>query len=90
MEQLHKQVLPFLMRRLKQDVLDDLPPKIVQDYYCELSPLQHSLYEEFTRTYLSKELDGLAEDSAEPRRKVCERRRGPFGGGKGRRKQAQR
>ena len=43
MEALHRQVLPFLLRRLKEDVLQDLPPKIIQDYYCELSPLQVSL-----------------------------------------------
>ena len=40
MESLHKQVLPFLLRRMKEDVLQDLPPKIIQDYHCELSPLQ--------------------------------------------------
>ena len=40
MEALHKQTLPFLLRRMKEDVLQDLPPKIIQDYYCELSPLQ--------------------------------------------------
>lgn len=39
-ENLHRQVLPFLLRRLKEDVLADLPPKIIQDYHCELSPLQ--------------------------------------------------
>ena len=43
MEALHRQVLPFLLRRLKEDVLQDLPPKIIQDYYCEPSPLQVSL-----------------------------------------------
>lgn len=45
LEALHKQVLPFLLRRLKEDVLHDLPPKIIQDYYCELSDLQvcHSI-----------------------------------------------
>ena len=32
-EALHKQVLPFLLRRLKEEVLDDLPPKIIQNYY---------------------------------------------------------
>ena len=44
MEALHRQVLPFLliMRRMKEDVLQDLPPKIIQDYYCDLSPLQVS------------------------------------------------
>jgi len=40
MESLHRQVLPFLLRRLKDEVLNDLPPKIIQDYYCELSQLQ--------------------------------------------------
>ncbi len=40
MENLHRQVLPFLLRRMKEDVLQDLPPKIIQDYHCDLSPLQ--------------------------------------------------
>ncbi|KAM0788287.1 hypothetical protein ACM66B_001433 [Microbotryomycetes sp. NB124-2] len=50
LEALHKQVLPFILRRLKEDVLDDLPPKIIQDYYCELSPLQKRLYDNFSVT----------------------------------------
>ena len=33
LEALHKQVLPFLLRRTKEEVLNDLPPKIIQDYY---------------------------------------------------------
>ena len=49
LEALHKQVLPFLLRRMKEDVLADLPPKIIQDYYCELSPLQKRLYEDFAK-----------------------------------------
>ncbi|KZV70640.1 SNF2 superfamily chromatin remodeling protein [Peniophora sp. CONT] len=50
LEALHKQVLPFLLRRLKEDVLHDLPPKIIQDYFCELSDLQKTLYDEFSRS----------------------------------------
>lgn len=46
-EGLHKQVLPFLLRRLKEEVLNDLPPKILQNYYCDPSDLQKRLFEDF-------------------------------------------
>ncbi|KAH9873083.1 hypothetical protein J1614_005480 [Plenodomus biglobosus] len=48
-EALHKQVLPFLLRRLKEEVLDDLPPKILQNYYCDLSELQRNLFDDFSK-----------------------------------------
>ncbi|KAF2486515.1 SNF2 family DNA-dependent ATPase domain-containing protein [Neohortaea acidophila] len=48
-ESLHKQVLPFLLRRLKEEVLNDLPPKILQNYYCDLSELQKKLFDDFSR-----------------------------------------
>ena len=50
LEALHRQTLPFILRRVKEDVLDDLPPKITQDYYCELSPVQTLLYEDFAKS----------------------------------------
>ena len=50
MEALHRQTLPFILRRVKEDVLADLPPKITQDYHCDLSPLQTALYEDFARS----------------------------------------
>ena len=56
MESLHRQVLPFLLRRVKEDVLTDLPPKITQDLLCELSPLQERLYEDFSKTHLDSDL----------------------------------
>lgn len=57
LEALHRQVLPFLLRRVKEDVLHDLPEKIIQDYYCELSPLQWRLYEDFSKKYLPNEIE---------------------------------
>ena len=47
LEALHKQVLPFIMRRLKDQVLKELPPKIIQDYYCDLTPAQHQKLSKF-------------------------------------------
>lgn len=57
-EALHKQVLPFLLRRLKEEVLDDLPPKIIQNYYCDLSELQKKLYDDFAK----KQSKAIAQD----------------------------
>lgn len=54
---LHRQVLPFLLRRMKTDVLNDLPPKIIQDYQVELSDVQRQLYTHFSETQLSNVLD---------------------------------
>ncbi|XP_052070007.1 TATA-binding protein-associated factor 172-like [Mytilus californianus] len=59
MESLHRQVLPFILRRLKEDVLQDLPPKIIQDYYCDLSPLQVQLYEDFAKSRAKQGLDDV-------------------------------
>ncbi|HEV7930682.1 MAG TPA: SNF2-related protein, partial [Nitrosospira sp.] len=45
---------PFLLRRLKSDksIISDLPDKIEQDQYCELSPKQAALYESVVRESL--------------------------------------
>lgn len=67
LESLHRQVLPFLMRRMKEEVLSDLPPKIIQDYYCELSGVQKFLYDEFTKQHLSTVQSEIAGDSTNPK-----------------------
>ncbi|KAG8217266.1 hypothetical protein J3R82DRAFT_5359 [Butyriboletus roseoflavus] len=64
LEALHKQVLPFLLRRLKEDVLNDLPPKIIQDYYCELSDVQKLLYDDFSKSAAKAEVEGVIQSTS--------------------------
>ncbi|XP_061359384.1 TATA-binding protein-associated factor BTAF1 isoform X2 [Gastrolobium bilobum] len=59
MEALHKQVMPFLLRRTKDEVLSDLPEKIIQDRYCDLSPVQLKLYEQFSGSPVKKEMSSM-------------------------------
>ena len=47
LKQLHQQVLPFILRREKKDVLKELPDKIIQDIPCKLSKVQKALYRKF-------------------------------------------
>ncbi|RLN58630.1 hypothetical protein BBJ28_00010408 [Nothophytophthora sp. Chile5] len=42
--QLHQKVLPFILRRTKDQVLEELPPKIISNVLLPLSPLQKLLY----------------------------------------------
>ncbi len=58
-------MLPFLLRRLKEDVLNDLPPKIIQDYYCELSDLQKHLYDDFSQSQARHNAENAVQ-AAEP------------------------
>ena len=57
--------MPFLLRRTKDEVLSDLPEKIIQDRYCDLSPLQLKLYEQFSCSNAKEEISTIvkAEDS---------------------------
>ncbi|XP_075109264.1 TATA-binding protein-associated factor BTAF1 isoform X1 [Nicotiana tabacum] len=59
MEALHKQVMPFLLRRTKDEVLSDLPEKIIQDRYCVLSPVQLKLYEQFSGSHVRQEISSI-------------------------------
>lgn len=44
LEELRKKIKPFVLRRLKTDVLHELPEKIENTIYCELEPEQKKLY----------------------------------------------
>ena len=69
-EALHKQVLPFLLRRLKEEVLDDLPPKILQNYYCDLSDLQKKLFEDFAKKERKTLASEAGSDSKEAKQHI--------------------
>ncbi|PHH70892.1 hypothetical protein CDD80_5670 [Ophiocordyceps camponoti-rufipedis] len=69
-EALHKQVLPFLLRRLKEEVLNDLPPKILQNYYCDLSDLQKKLFEDFNKKQGKKLHDEAGRDDKESKQHI--------------------
>lgn len=51
--------MPFLLRRTKDEVLSDLPEKIIQDRYCDLSPVQLRLYEQFSGSQVKKEISSM-------------------------------
>ena len=53
------QVIPFLLRRTKDEVLSDLPEKIIQDRYCNLSPLQLKLYDKFSSSNTKEEISTI-------------------------------
>ncbi len=44
---LKKKVSPFILRRMKSDVLDDLPPVSDIVYHCQLSEVQSELYRSY-------------------------------------------
>eukprot|EP00611_Tribonema_gayanum_P018559 TRINITY_DN3169_c0_g2_i14.p1 TRINITY_DN3169_c0_g2~~TRINITY_DN3169_c0_g2_i14.p1 ORF type:complete len:1368 (-),score=477.76 TRINITY_DN3169_c0_g2_i14:72-3959(-) len=49
LDKLHRQVLPFVLRREKAQVLADLPPKIITDMACEMPPRQRQAYEQLCK-----------------------------------------
>ncbi|QTA80585.1 Helicase, Snf2 family [Desulfonema limicola] len=51
LQELKKKIYPFILRRLKRDVLKDLPDKIEQTLYVEMSEEQKLFYEVRRRFY---------------------------------------
>ena len=52
-EELKKKIYPFILRRVKKEVLKDLPDKIEKTMFIEMNPEQKKLYEE-RRSYYYK------------------------------------
>jgi SNF2 family DNA or RNA helicase len=50
-EVLARGLRPYVLRRRKEDVLTDLPPKFEETLYCELGVEQRKLYEEMKEHY---------------------------------------
>ena len=62
LEELRKKVGPFILRRMKADVLEELPEKIENTIYSDFSPEQKKMYEAYL-AYARKEIDGLFEQN---------------------------
>jgi SNF2 family DNA or RNA helicase len=54
--ELKKKIYPFILRRLKKDVLKELPDKIEQTLYVEMSPEQAKYYEQ-RRVYYKEAIE---------------------------------
>lgn len=50
LETLRKKVSPFILRRMKKDVLDELPPVSEIVYHCHLSETQRNLYQSYAES----------------------------------------
>ena len=48
--------MPFILRRTKDAVLSELPPKIIQDVFVEPSRLQRALMEAFSESSASRQI----------------------------------
>lgn len=53
LNRIHQQVAPFILRRLKKEVLKELPEKIETNVYCEMDQVQKDLY--FATLYQMKQ-----------------------------------
>ncbi len=50
LEQLKRKVSPFILRRMKKDVLTELPPVSEIVYHCHLSDVQRDLYRSYAKS----------------------------------------
>lgn len=69
MEELQERIRPFLMRRLKKEVLADLPQKNEQSLYAAMTPEQDAVYRQLLGT-LRLHVDEALKQGALPRARM--------------------
>ena len=57
LQEIRKRIKPFILRRLKSEVLKELPEKIISDYNCEMEKSQRELYEKYNVMYNNNKLN---------------------------------
>lgn len=60
---LRRIIYPYILRRRKDQVEKDLPPRIEKLHYCEMEEKQKEFYEEVRSTYRNYLLDLISKDS---------------------------
>lgn len=59
LQKLQKTVYPFILRRTKEDVLSDLPPKVEQIVQCSMGPRQQEYYNSIRDEFRQSLLDNI-------------------------------
>ncbi len=65
MERLKRRLRPFILRRVKQDVARELPPKTEIIAHCGMTSPQKTLYEQVLNTYRAKVFEAVAKKGIE-------------------------
>ena len=69
-KRLSRRLRPFLLRRLKQEVAADLPAKLEQVSFCELTPDQRGVYQQFIESTRKEVLSAVGEQGLAKSRMV--------------------
>ncbi len=60
--ELRRKIYPFILRRTKSEVLDDLPERIDQKIYVDMEPQHASFYEQRRRYFYETVHEGIAQN----------------------------
>lgn len=60
--ELQKMISPFLLRRTKEQVATELPPKTEDILYCEMLPVQQKIYDAHKNEYKNQILEKIESD----------------------------